>query len=1753
MTPRPSLLLLMTPLLGGQVALPLAEDFEAEPPCEPECGVPCELVGPWANATDDAAEWIVDADGTPSTGTGPTVDFDPGLAGGHYAYVEASGSCSPAAEAWLLSPLLDLGEGAVLSFRYHQDGLDMGTLSVDQQEPLRHVDGVLVGATETLSSPSADFSALVPGMHIAIVGSSSNAGVFPITQVLDPSSVVLDTGATATDEALLSFDAWHPQAPWTLDLFGPVSDDEDRWQHAACVPLAPTGAESRVRFAALTGPAFSSDMAIDAISIEAPPPVDLAIEAIAVDPLGCGETSTLLTATVVNRGQDPLQDVELTFRVDGGPGISEVVPGSIEPCETVVHAFAAPVALGTLGSHVVSVEHGVAGDANSDDDLAELPVHAPLVLASFPASDDLEDDAAGRWRTGGEESSWAVGTPAKSVISGAASGATAWVTGGLGAGGYNPLEDSFVEGPCYDFSALADPRLELSVWWEAEFGWDGARVESSVDDGATWLPVGAFGDEVNWYSDDSVAALPGGQGWSGASSTSNGSGQWLPAGHDLGALAGEPMVRLRLRFASDSGVQDDGFAFDDWTVLDDPAGVAVSSVVEAVPVAALPVASGGVQVLVFEAEARVDSASISALSLTLQGIEDGSVSAVDLWLDDGDGAFDPAFDLPFQDNPQSLFNGVATFTTVSELLLPAYLPRRVFASVDLRASAAGAVLQASLDPADVVASAAMLTTSPLLGPSRGIFQSATPPLLDDFSGGSPHRSVDLGPGSFPESVGVGLPPLLGSPTLAPGSAGLVGDDLQPAIPSSRVRLSPPEAVALDYHLDLSAHASGPADLTLLFAWEQLGGQVEPGDGVFLSVDGGQNWGVTLFALPSGPPQVLDEVIDLDAAVQAAGLTLTDEVVLRFQAVGFGSEDLLLDDLFVGTQQDLRVVRDGGLEDGATDLVGDLPTASPTQLSWELHNDGHVELSLDAPALSGLVNLDGASVVAAPSAVAAGGMELLTLELTAAGAGPVSLAVSLGADDPRLLDGAFEFTLLGEGTVEPDLLLVYEGLPRGDGDLLDVGVHTAGRTLDVVLDLSNEGTGPLSFVGAAPLLFANAQNVVVSVDTPPPSPLGPGEQAAAELAITPQFDGPFSIDVLIQTDDPTDPLLTVTLHGIAVSPGLQIVRGSIIPPGGSEDAGLLRPGTVVTWGYSLNNNGTGDVSLLGSPDPVVILNLSGPVLAVVTSQPATLIPTAASVGFVLDFEVVGLGLFSFDVLVESNDTDHPAYLVSVLGEGVEPELQLVDDSGALEDGAVIDLGDLRVGSSTTWLAAVDNLGTGDLALTAAPPVALTDQLALSAIVIQQPAAVVPPGGSEPIEVLLTPSALGPFSTVFTLASDDADEPSTSVLLQGVGVLPALRVERAGVPLVDGGEDPLGQLRRQQTATLAWVVANDGSGPLALVGAPEPVAVLDPVGVQASIVSPPPAVLLPGQEAVLVLELVPLADGFHFDLVLPSDDPVAPSFTLHASGTAVAPVLALSREDAPIPPSGIDDLGEVALAPATFAWTISNPGSAPLAWTAPPGVEATAGVLVEPAGALPTIPPGGDAELRLAIVPAHDGDFAFDVLLSSDDPDTPLYPFTVVASAASPRLRLWRGEVELLDGATEPLGDIEVGASITWTWRLSNEGTADAQLLASEPLALRGVQGLLVTDVVAPPSVLAAGTSVEIAVVAQAVAPGPIGFELALRRAAGEELEIHGVGVAFDGTEPPTPEPEGCSCRSSGGAGFGGVFLTPLLLRRRRRSP
>ncbi|NNC95023.1 MAG: S8 family serine peptidase [Chitinophagales bacterium] len=125
-------------IAGSTFALPYSQNFELFSLCgtTTDCeGGTCVLAGGWLNEQNldsDDIDWRTDENGTPSVGTGPTIDHNPGTSTGNYLYLEASGTCDQK-EAVMISPCISIGAASAptLSYWYHMFGTNIGSLHLD--------------------------------------------------------------------------------------------------------------------------------------------------------------------------------------------------------------------------------------------------------------------------------------------------------------------------------------------------------------------------------------------------------------------------------------------------------------------------------------------------------------------------------------------------------------------------------------------------------------------------------------------------------------------------------------------------------------------------------------------------------------------------------------------------------------------------------------------------------------------------------------------------------------------------------------------------------------------------------------------------------------------------------------------------------------------------------------------------------------------------------------------------------------------------------------------------------------------------------------------------------------------------------------------------------------------------------------------------------------------------------------------------------------------------------------------------------------------------------------------------------------------------------------------------------------------------------------------------------------------------------------------------------------------------------------
>lgn len=205
-------------------------------------------------------------------------------------------------------------------------------------------------------------------------------------------------------------------------------------------------------------------------------------------------------------------------------------------------------------------------------------------INTFPYTEDFEASAA--WTMGGTNSTWAWGTPSHAVISSAGGGSKCWCSGGLTGASYAGAQQSWIMSPCFDFTNLSYPWISFKIFWECENIWDGMVMQYSINNGTSWVNVGAFADPVNclnanWFNYNSISNITSANprnGWcgrigatSGSCAGGNGSATWVTAKHCMSALANAPSVKFRFLFGSGTTCNAyDGIAVDDILIQDAP-------------------------------------------------------------------------------------------------------------------------------------------------------------------------------------------------------------------------------------------------------------------------------------------------------------------------------------------------------------------------------------------------------------------------------------------------------------------------------------------------------------------------------------------------------------------------------------------------------------------------------------------------------------------------------------------------------------------------------------------------------------------------------------------------------------------------------------------------------------------------------------------------------------------------------------------------------------------------------------------------------------------------------------------------------------------------------------------------------------------------------------------------------------------------------------------------------------------------------
>ncbi len=255
-----------------------------------------------------------------------------------------------------------------------------------------------------------------------------------------------------------------------------------------------------------------------------------------------------------------LDSVIWTFRSGSGDLLGEI--GSKNIIDTVAFPFetadAYQVRLYTLNK------------GGCFDELTREIVLRPTIQLDHEGFSETFDDSEGQWTIHSEDrvESWVWGVPEFTGHT-PVEGDHAWYTR-LPSGVSTYRENSWIQSPCFDFTDMERPLIQMDLMRSFAPGISGAVLQyrDGIEEG--WKTVGENTPGIEWYNDTPILNKPGGSSLGWSLDEFNPDSDWVTAVHDLDQVVGKANVAFRVAIAANGvqGMNNQGFAFNNVVVAE---------------------------------------------------------------------------------------------------------------------------------------------------------------------------------------------------------------------------------------------------------------------------------------------------------------------------------------------------------------------------------------------------------------------------------------------------------------------------------------------------------------------------------------------------------------------------------------------------------------------------------------------------------------------------------------------------------------------------------------------------------------------------------------------------------------------------------------------------------------------------------------------------------------------------------------------------------------------------------------------------------------------------------------------------------------------------------------------------------------------------------------------------------------------------------------------------------------------------------
>jgi hypothetical protein len=235
-------------------------------------------------------------------------------------------------------------------------------------------------------------------------------------------------------------------------------------------------------------------------------------------------------------------------------------------------------------------------------------------------------------------------------------------------------------------------------------------------------------------------------------------------------------------------------------------------------------------------------------------------------------------------------------------------------------------------------------------------------------------------------------------------------------------------------------------------------------------------------------------------------------------------------------------------------------------------------------------------------------------------------------------------------VAPDIEVRTEGTVIPVSGSYNFGSSDSGVGKTVAFTVENTGNALLTLSGPTLVRIGGLNPADFVVTAQPAGTVDPGGSTPFSIRFTPSAVGTRTATVTIYSDDPDEGTytFTVTGTGTAANPEINVKQGATdIASGGGYDFGLANVGADRTATFTIQNLGTANLNLTGSPKVQLGGNLFD---FAVASQPSTPVAAGGSTTFSLAFTPTGEGNKTATITIPNNDSDENPYTFTITGTG-----------------------------------------------------------------------------------------------------------------------------------------------------------------------------------------------------------------------------------------------------------------------------------------------------------------------------------------------------------------------------------------------------------------------------------------------------------------------------------------------------------------------